>query len=151
MQDLIDVADKSINNKIEQITKVSSGETSGSSGLGQAAKVFLMGHPLESNNLREVWSRHLVDLKSRMTNRLTQMTDYRNKTRTLGWTWEVCRTVVPKLLARMLTYRYIYALLSNDGFFSYDTKTMEADKKAFERDKNLYIKEAESKLIWLLN
>lgn len=151
MQDLIDAADKSINNKIEQITKVSSGETSGSSGLGQAAKVFLMGHPLESNNLREVWSRHLVDLKSRMTNRLTQMSDYRNKTRTLGWTWEVCRTVVPKLLARMLTYRYIYALLSNKSFFSYDTKTMEADKKAFERDKNLYIKEAESKLIWLLN
>ena len=151
MQDLIDAADKSINNKIDQITKVSSGETAGSGGLSQAAKVFLMGHPLEANNLREVWSRHLVDLKSRMTNRLAQMTDYRNKTRTLGWTWEVCRTVVPKLLARMLTYRYIYAVLSNKGFFSYDTATMEADKKAFEKDKDIYITEAETKLIWLLN
>ena len=83
-----------------------------------------MGHPLEANNLREVWSRHLVDLKSRMTNRLAQMTDYKNKTRTLGWTWQVCRTVMPKILARMLTYRYIYAILSNEGFFSYDTETM---------------------------
>ena len=151
MQDLIDAADKSINNKIEQITKVQNGESSATGGLGQAAKVFLMGHPLESNNLREVWSRHLVDLKSRMTNRLTQMTDYKNKTRTLGWTWQVCRTVMPKILARMLTYRYIYAILSNKGFFSYDTETMKQDEQAFNNDKDIYVNLAKSKLIWLLN
>lgn len=151
MQDLIDAADKSINNKIEQITKVQNGETSATGGLGQAAKVFLMGHPLEANNLREVWSRHLVDLKSRMTNRITQMTDYKNKTRTLGWTWEVCRTVMPKILARMLTYRYIYAILSNEGFFSYDTETMKQDEQAFNNDKQIYVGLSKSKLIWLLN
>ena len=151
MQDLIDEANKSINSKIEQITKVQNGETSGTGGLGQAAKVFLMGHPLEANNLREVWSRHLVDLKSRMTNRLAQMTDYKNKTRTLGWTWQVCRTVMPKILARMLTYRYIYAILSNEGFFSYDTETMKQDEQAFNNDKQIYVGLAKSKLIWLLN
>jgi len=54
-----------------------------------------MGHPLESNNLREVWSRHLADLNTRMTNRLSIMTNYKDKTRTLGWIWQVCRTKVP--------------------------------------------------------
>ena len=151
MKALIDAADKSINSKIEQITKVQSGETSATGGLGQAAKTFLLGHPLESNNLREVWSRHLGDLNMRMTNRLQQMTDTNNKTRTLGWTIQVCRTVVPEILARMLTYRYIYAMLSNQGFFNYDTKTMEEDKKAFQNDKDVYINLPKSKLIWILN
>lgn len=152
MQDLIDAADKSINNKIDQITKVQGGSTANNTGgLGQAAIQFLNGHPLESNNLREVWSRHLVDLKSRMTNRLAQMTDTSNKTRTLGWTIQVCRTKVPEILARMLTYRYIYALLSNAGFFSYDTAALEADKKHFQADKDIYVALPKSKLIWLLN
>lgn len=151
MKALIEAADKSINSKIEQITKVQQGETGATGGLGQAAKTFLMGHPLESNNLREVWSRHLGDLNMRMTNRLQQMTDTNNKTRTLGWTIQVCRTVVPEILARMLTYRYIYAMLSNEGFFSYDTKTMEADKQAFQNDKDVYVNLPKSKLIWILN
>lgn len=151
MKALIEAADKSINSKIEQITKVQQGETGATGGLGQAARTFLMGHPLESNNLREVWSRHLSDLNMRMTNRLQQMTDTNNKTRTLGWTIQVCRTVVPEILARMLTYRYIYAMLSNEGFFSYDTKTMEADKQAFQNDKDVYVNLPKSKLIWILN
>ena len=107
MQDLIDEANKSINSKIEQITKVQNGETSGTGGLGQAAKVFLMGHPLEANNLREVWSRHLADLNGRMNKRLRQMQDAQNEERTLGWTKRFCKIVVPDLLARLLCYRYI--------------------------------------------
>ena len=151
MKALIDSADKSINAKIEQIAKVQTGETSATGGLGQAAKTFLLGHPLESNNLKEVWSRHLADLNMRMTNRLNQMTDYTNKTRTLGWTLYVCRTVVPKVLARMLTYRYIYAILSNEGFFSYDSAAIEEDKKAFQQDKDIYVNLPKTLLISILN
>ena len=151
MQSLIDAADKSINNKIEQITKVQTGETSATGGLGQAAKVFLMGHPLEANNLREVWSRHLVDLKSRMSNRLSQMTDSTNSERTLGWTLKFCRVTLPAILSRMLVYRYAYAILSNEGVYNYNEDMLKHDMEEADKLVDTFVQDDTFKLVWLLN
>ena len=76
MEDLIKAADETIKNKIQIITKANaSPAASKESGLGAAAIQFLAGHPVEANNLTEVWSRHLGDLKMRMNNRIKIMTD----------------------------------------------------------------------------
>lgn len=151
MQALIDAADKSINNKIEQITKVQNGESSATGGIGQAAKVFLMGHPLEANNLREVWSRHLVDLKSRMSNRLSQMTDSTNSERTFGWTLKFCRVTIPAILSRMLVYRYAYAILSNEGIYNYNEDMLKHDIETADKLVDTFVQDDTFKLVWLLN
>lgn len=149
MQLLIDEANRSILSKIDTITKVSTGGSNGK-GLSQSVKEFLIGHPLESDNLKEVWSRHLVDLKSRMNKRLRQMTDINNSTRTLGWIVAFCKQTVPDILARMLCYRYMYALLINCGMYTYTPKALEEDKRDFEQNKDSYIENAKSKVLWFL-
>ena len=131
MNDLITEADKVIRKKIEDIAKASApGSTSGKdTGLTKAALQFLTGHPLEAGNLTDVWSRHLGDLKSRMSTRIAQMTDISNPQRTLGWTIRFCRTVVPELLARMLAVRYGYAILSNEGVYNYNANMLKEDEE----------------------
>jgi len=62
MKLLIEEADKTIKDRIEKLTKTS--QSGGNeTGLTKSAIQFLAGHPLEADNLLEIWSRHLVDLK----------------------------------------------------------------------------------------
>ena len=150
MQGMIKKADETINNRIDIITKYSQGNGGDGKGLSQQAKEFLLGHPLESNNLKEVWSRHLADLNGRMNKRLRQMQDAQNEERTLGWTKRFCKIVVPDLLARLLCYRYMYGILLNEGFYSYNTEKMQEDIKTFDKVKDSYISDFKEKILWLL-
>jgi hypothetical protein len=127
MQLIIDEADKTIKDRIELITKSQVQNQGGQndSGLTKAAIQFLAGHPLEKNNLLEIWSRHLADLKMRMNSRLKTMIDANNPTRTIGWTKNFCLTSIPYILARVLTYRYAYSILTGSGIYSYDTAQVE--------------------------
>lgn len=160
MEDLIKAADETIKNKIQIITKANvSPAASKESGLGAAAIQFLAGHPIEANNLTEVWSRHLADLKTRMNNRIKIMTDANNPVRTLGWTLNMCRTVFPEFFARMLTYRYAYALLTNNGIYSYDTAQAAQDISIFNAQdpstgqsfRDAYVSSARAEIIYVLN
>lgn len=150
MQGMIKKADETINSRIDIITKYSQGNGGDGKGLSQQAKEFLLGHPLESNNLKEVWSRHLADLNGRMNKRLRQMQDAQNEERTLGWTKRFCKIVVPDLLARLLCYRYMYGILLNEGFYSYNTEKMQEDIKTFDKVKDSYISDFKEKILWLL-
>ena len=161
MEDLIKAADETIKNKIQIITKANvSPAASKESGLGTAAIQFLAGHPIEANNLTEVWSRHLADLKTRMNNRIKIMTDANNPVRTLGWTLNMCRTIFPEFFARMLTYRYAYALLTNHGIYSYDTAQAVQDISIFNNTqdpstgqslRDAYVSNARAQIIYVLN
>ena len=151
MTDMITAADNEIKRKIELITKSPTSQNYGKeTGLGEKAIQFLAGHPIEAENLQGVWSRHLADLNNRMSQRIHQMTDFENEERTLGWTRLLCVSVFPDLLARLMTYRYGYALLSNANIYQYDTPQMEQDKKSYENVKDLYIGAERTKLLWLL-
>lgn len=151
MTDMITAADTEIKHKIELITKSPTSQNySKETGLGEKAIQFLAGHPIEAENLQGVWSRHLADLNNRMSQRIHQMTDFENEERTLGWTRLLCVIVFPDLLARLMTYHYGYALLSNANIYQYDTPQMEQDKKSYKNVKDLYIGAERTKLLWLL-
>jgi hypothetical protein len=127
MKFIIDEADKTIRDRIEKITKSSQTSSGNESGLTKAAIQFLAGHPLEADNLLEIWSRHLTDLKYRMNARIKMMTDTGNSTRTLGWTLTFLQNVMPDLLARLLTYRYAYLVLAKKGMYTYNTAKIKKD------------------------
>lgn len=133
MKLLIEEADKTIKDRIEKLTKTS--QSGGNeAGLTKTAIQFLAGHPLEADNLLEIWSRHLVDLKQRMSKRLKIMTDVNNTTRTLGWTIAFVKETIPEILARLLTYRYAYQVLSNKGVYSYDTAKARRDSEFYDNN-----------------
>lgn len=152
MQDMITGADTEIKHKIEQITKSPQGESYGKeTGLGSAARTFLMGHPIEAETLNGIWSRHLADLNTRMNKRLHQMTDFENETRTLGWTKNIlCTEVCSEILARMIAYRYGYAVLANSGIYKFDPAKIKRYKEEYQTDKDDYLNSARTKLCWLL-
>jgi hypothetical protein len=85
-----------------------------------------------------------------MNKRLRQMQDAHNEERTLGWTKRFCKIVVPDLLARLLCYRYMYGILLNEGFYSYNTEKMQEDIESFDKIKDSYISDFKEKILWLL-
>ncbi len=156
MKFIIDEADKTIRDRIEKITKSSQTPTAGNeSGLTKAAVQFLAGHPLEADNLLEIWSRHLTDLKYRMNARIKMMTDTGNSTRTLGWTLTFLQNVIPDLLARLLTYRYAYLVLAKKGMYTYNTAKIKKDMDLYNDSstglKYLYEQSPRAKIIFILN
>ena len=155
MKFIIDEADKTIRDRIEKITKSSQSSSGNESGLTKAAIQFLSGHPLEADNLLEIWSRHLTDLKYRMNARIKMMTDIGNSTRTLGWTLTFLQNVMPDLLARLLTYHYAYLVLAKKGMYTYNTAKIKKDMDLYNNSstglKYLYEQSPRAKIIFILN
>jgi hypothetical protein len=122
MNKLKEGATKEITTKIEQVCRVANSGSSNfasNSDMGTKIASFISKHPMKAATLTNLWNRHEVDLDTRIEMRIEQMTNYGDTTHIMGWAANVCQTVVPEVIARMLTYRYALQLLKNNNVYSY--------------------------------
>jgi hypothetical protein len=122
MNKLKEGATKEITTKIEQVCRVANSGSSNfatNSDMGTKIASFISKHPMKAATLTNLWTRHEADLDSRIEMRIEQMTNYGDTTHIMGWAANVCQTVVPEVIARMLTYRYALQLLKNNNVYSY--------------------------------
>lgn len=129
MEELIKNADTEITTKINQICRIAN--SGDNSGLTDKIKGWLSKHPIKAASLTGVWGEHKNELMERMNARLKQMTDYGDKTHVLGWTVDNIKNMTPRLLARLLTLRYILGVLKAQNFYTYDTMEKQVMDKEF--------------------
>jgi len=86
----------------------------------------------------------------RKNRRLKQMQDIGNVERTLGWSVNFCKTVLPDLYARLFAYRYLLTILKHNGYYNYTPELYKADEEIWEVKKTDYIKKASTETEWIL-
>ncbi|WQJ53264.1 MAG: hypothetical protein [Wendovervirus sonii] len=144
----IEGASAAIKESIEQVCSVfNKGQDA---KLGDKLKQFFLSHPLQASRLKELWTAHETELKMRKNRRLKQMQDYGNVERTIGWSANFCKTVLPDLYGRLFAYRYILSILKQNGYYNYTPELYKADEEEWESQKNDYISKAESETEWIL-
>ena len=154
MNKLKEGATKEITTKIEQVCRVANSGSSNfanNSDMGTKIASFISKHPMKAATLTNLWNRHEADLDSRIEMRIEQMTNYGDTTHIMGWAANVCQTVVPEVIARMLTYRYALQLLKNNNVYSYTSLQEQQFNKDWENeDQDAFINNIKIKIKYLL-
>ena len=154
MNKLKEEAKREITTKIEQVCRVANSGSSNfanNSGMGTKIASFISKHPMKAATLTNLWARHEVDLETRIEMRIEQMTNYGDTTHIMGWAANVCQTVVPEVIARMLTYRYALQLLKNNNVYSYTSLQEQQFNKDWENeDQDAFINNIKTKIKYLL-
>lgn len=154
MNKLKEGATKEITTKIEQVCRVANSGSSNfanNSDMGTKIASFISKHPMKAATLTNLWTRHEADLDSRIEMRIEQMTNYGDTTHIMGWAANVCQTVVPEVIARMLTYRYALQLLKNNNVYSYTSLQEQQFNKDWENeDQDAFINNIKLKIKYLL-
>ena len=154
MNKLKEGATKEITTKIEQVCRVANSGSSNfatNSDMGTKIASFISKHPMKAATLTNLWARHEADLDSRIEMRIEQMTNYGDTTHIMGWAANVCQTVVPEVIARMLTYRYALQLLKNNNVYSYTSLQEQQFNKDWENeDQDAFINNIKLKIKYLL-
>ena len=136
METLIEGADKVIKSKIEIVCRATQqGQTGGWSdnkSLGERIASFIRKHPMKASELTLLWERHKAELDTRMEMRLDQLKDMSNETRIGGWATSTCKTVIPEIIAGLLTYRYLLKILNINGVYTYDSMKEREDEKYYD-------------------
>ena len=154
MNKLKEGATKEITTKIEQVCRVANSGSSNfasNSDMGTKIASFISKHPMKAATLTNLWNRHEVDLDTRIEMRIEQMTNYGDTTHIMGWAANVCQTVVPEVIARMLTYRYALQLLKNNNVYSYTSLQEQQFNEDWENeDQDAFINSIKTKIKYLL-
>lgn len=154
MNKLKEGATKEITTKIEQVCRVANSGSSNyanNTDMGSKIASFISKHPMKAATLTNLWTRHEADLDSRIEMRIEQMTNYGDTTHIMGWAANVCQTVVPEVIARMLTYRYALQLLKNNNVYSYTSLQEQQFNKDWENeDQDAFINNIKLKIKYLL-
>lgn len=149
MDRLMKDATERIHTQIDHVCRLSN--SGNNSGISDKVRGFLVKHPLKAAALKNMWSRHLNDLERRRDDRLKHMGDYENIDYVTGWAANLCRVVVPEVLARMFTYRYALQLLINNDFYSFDSNMEKAAKEIFDAAGNDYTAMAAYSVVFYLS
>lgn len=123
-------ADDEIKNSIQQVCRTAN---SGQMNLGGKLMAFVAKHPMRANKLNNLWARHMVDLDSRIEQRIKQISELDGKG-PLAMAKEFYLETFPSLIAAMVLYKTIIRMLNDKRLFDPEMVLMGANKESFNVD-----------------